>query len=142
VDRNQRKALAEEWLEDARVLLNAKRWSAAYYLSGYVVECALKACLLKHLGESGAIFGDSKHLKRLADCWTHDLEVLVGLAGLDAMFGQARGANAALETNGGVVKDLKETSRYESRPEAEALAMYEAVTHDPDGVYPWIRAHW
>jgi hypothetical protein len=108
-----------------------------------VIECGLKACLLRHLGESDAVFGDEKYVRRLAECWTHDLVKLVGLAGLDADFGTARGANPTLDAYWGVVKDWKETSRYvETRPEAEARAMFEAVSSNPDGVFKWIQSRW
>lgn len=40
-------ALAEARVADARALLNAKRFDAAYYLAGYAIECALKACIAK-----------------------------------------------------------------------------------------------
>jgi hypothetical protein len=73
VDRKHLQNLARTRLKDAKALLGRKRWSGAYYLSGYVVECALKACLLNHLGESDAVFGEQGYLKRLADCWAHDL---------------------------------------------------------------------
>jgi hypothetical protein len=72
-------------------------------------------------------------LKKLAECWTHDLVKLVNLAGLDASFGAARAANVALEAFWGVAKDWKETSRYEIKTEVEARAMYVAVSQNPDG---------
>jgi hypothetical protein len=75
----------------------------------------------------------------LAKCWSHDLVFLHQRAGLEADFGAARGANTTLEADWGVVKDWKETSRYEDRAEPEAIALYEAVTHDPDGVFRWIQ---
>lgn len=79
----------------------------------------------------------------MAKCWTHDLVNLVGLAGLKSDFGMACGANPTLNAHWGVVKDWKETSRYiETRPEAEATAMFEAVSHDPDGVFKWIQSRW
>jgi len=34
-------------LKDAEVLLQKGRNEAAYYLAGYAVECALKACIAK-----------------------------------------------------------------------------------------------
>jgi len=34
-------------LEDARILLHQNRAQAAYYLAGYAVECALKACIAR-----------------------------------------------------------------------------------------------
>jgi hypothetical protein len=142
VDRKRFQNLAKTRLKDARALLGRKRWSGAYYLCGYVIECALKACFLRHLGESGAIFGDQSYLKKVADCWTHDVVKLVNLAGLDADFGAARGANAALEAFWTVTKDWKETSRYEEWTEAQASTLYEAVSHDPDGVLRWLQTRW
>jgi len=50
VNRLQWRQLAERWLEDARSLLDNHRWSAAYYLAGYAVECGLKACVLARVG--------------------------------------------------------------------------------------------
>jgi hypothetical protein len=142
VDRKKLQNLAKVRLKDAEALLGRKRWSGGYYLCGYTIECALKACLLRHLGESGAVFGDPLYLKKLADCWTHDLVKLVNLAGLDTAFGAARGANVALEVFWGVTKDWKETSRYEEKTEAEAKVLYEAVSHNPDGVFRWIQSRW
>jgi HEPN domain-containing protein len=129
-------------LEDAKALLGRKRWSGAYYLCGYAVECGLKACLLRYVGESTAIFGDREYLRKLADCWTHDLVKLVSLAGLDAEFGAARGTNTNLERFWRVTKEWKEPARYEEKTEVEAKALYEAVSHNPDGVFRWIRSHW
>ena len=51
-------------------------------------------------------------------------------------------ANVALRGYWGVVKDWKETSRYEQKAEVGARTLYEAVTSDPDGVLPWIQKHW
>ena len=68
---------------------------------------------------------------------------LVNLAGLDADFGTACQANTALAGFWGVVKDWKETSRYdETRPEAEARTMFEAVSYKPGGVFLWIQTRW
>jgi HEPN domain-containing protein len=142
VDRNQLRVLARIRLEDSRALLGRKRWSGAYYLCGYAVECGLKACLLRHLGESDAVFGDSDYLKQLAKCWTHNLVELVNLAGLDKSFGISRGANSNLDYYWSTTKDWKETSRYVEKTEAEARALYEAVSHHPDGVFRWIQSRW
>lgn len=46
MNRTQWQKLAERWLEDAKALLDAERWPAAYYLAGYAIECGLKACVL------------------------------------------------------------------------------------------------
>lgn len=76
--------LAEDRILDAGCLLAGGRWSAAYYLAGYAVECGLKACILAHIEASGAIFVDRKFSEK---CWTHDFEELLGLADLRQTFG-------------------------------------------------------
>ena len=38
--------MAGERVRDASALLKVRRWSAAYYLAGYAVECGLKACIV------------------------------------------------------------------------------------------------
>lgn len=47
MDRTQLQQLAELRLRDADALLAARQWAAAYYLLGYCIECALKACVAK-----------------------------------------------------------------------------------------------
>jgi HEPN domain-containing protein len=141
VDRKSFQNLAKLRLGDAKALLSRKRWSAAYYLCGYAVECALKACLLRYLGESDAIFGDREYLRKLADCWTHKLTVLVKLAGLEAKFGAAQGKNLRLKEFWGVTAKWDETSRYQERNEAEARELYDAISNDPDGVFQWLKSN-
>lgn len=134
--------LAHARLKDTEALLEKGCWSGAYYFCGYVVECGLKACLLRHIGESSAVFGEKDYIKSLTNCWTHDLVRLVTIAGLDADFGAARGGNATLEFFWGKVKDWSEASRYKDTPEAEARALYEAVSNRPDGVFEWLQTRW
>lgn len=103
-------------------------------------NAGLKACILRYLGESAAVFGDPAYLRRLGHCWTHDLVKLVNLAGLDEEFGIARGANPALDAFWTVTKDWKENARYEEKTEAESRLLYEAVSNNPDGVFRWLRS--
>jgi hypothetical protein len=142
VNRPQLQHLAKMRLEDAAALLQASRWSAAYYLAGYAVECGLKSCVLRHLHDTGVIFADPDYLKDLSKCWTHDFKLLLKLAGLTVTHGTAVGANLSFAAYWTVVKDWSETSRYEERPEADARRLYEAITHNPDGVFVWIQRHW
>ena len=39
--------LANERIAEAKILFDAGKWSGAYYLAGYAVECGLKACIAK-----------------------------------------------------------------------------------------------
>jgi HEPN domain-containing protein len=47
VDRKDLQALSNVRLKEAKALLGAGLWDGAYYLAGYAVECALKACIAK-----------------------------------------------------------------------------------------------
>jgi len=142
VNRAELQQLAEDRLLDAQALLAARRWSGAYYVAGYAVECALKACVLHHVQKTGMIFRDRKYLRSLEDCWTHELDKLVGLAGLTVELGLAIAANPTLGGYWGIAKDWTETSRYQQRTETEARLLHEAIAHDPDEVLRWTRIHW
>jgi HEPN domain-containing protein len=64
-------------IADARVLLRAGRHQGAYYLSGYAVECGLKACIAKQVRRY-----DFPDRKTVADSYTHNLDQLLKVAGL------------------------------------------------------------
>src|SRR6266571_4128490 len=98
--------LAKVRIADAKALLAARRWSAAYYLAGYAVECGLKACILAHAAAAPEIlFEDRRYSEK---CWTHNLIQLVDLAGLKMMFAAARAADPILEAYWDAVKDWSE----------------------------------
>ena len=69
--------LALTRLEEVEVLLNNHQYSGAYYLSGYVIECALKACIAKQTQR-----GEFPDKKKANDCYTHELGKLINVAGL------------------------------------------------------------
>lgn len=131
--------MSNDRIDDATVLLNNGRWSAAYYLLGYAVETGLKACILKFVEESGVIFRDRKFAER---CWTHRIDHLVMQADLEPARGQDVCANPTRGGYWGIVEAWTEASRYEQKTESDARDLYEAVTNDPDGVIQWIRQHW
>jgi HEPN domain len=132
-------AFAESWVADAKALLDAGRWHAAYYLVGYAVECGLKACILAHIDTTGIIFQDKKFAER---CFTHDLETLVKAADLEIIRGLDIAANPALGVNWQIVKDWNVDVRYRELSELEARSLYNAITDSANGVLPWIRARW
>lgn len=65
-------------LKEVEVLLNNRQYSGAYYLSGYVVECALKACIARQTRKF-----DFPDKKTVLDSYTHDLQKLVKIAKLE-----------------------------------------------------------
>jgi hypothetical protein len=141
VNRVEWQGLAQERIGDAKALLDAEKWSGAYYLAGYAVECGLKSCILAHL-EGGIIFDDRKYLKNLVDCWTHNLESLIEFAGLKDKLDQNLDVNGVFAGFWNVAIKWSETSRYVQTSQANAVELFEAVSQEPDGVLQWIRLHW
>ena len=136
VNRKQFQNLAETRRLDAKELLNGKRWSGVYYLSGYAVECALKACVARLYAQH-----DWPEKSFVADCHTHDLLKLVKLAGIEAQRAVDANANPALGQNWLVVQGWSERARYERHGLTKAQKMVAAVG-DPNGVLIWIKARW
>ena len=140
MDRAFWQQLAEERVLDAGILIAASRWSGAYHMAGYAAECGLKACILAFLVNNlDMIFRERRYSEK---CWVHELPSLIELAGLDATLRARIAGNATFAGYWGIAKDWRETSRYELKTQAEAEQLYEAITHDPDGVLAWIRTVW
>jgi hypothetical protein len=128
VNRAELQRLAKERISDAKVLLAARHWSGAYYLAGYGVEDALKACIAKLMKSEE--FPDKKFAEK---CWTHNLTQLLDLAGLGADFDTALKADPDLRKNWDAVKEWKEDSRYARTTKTEAENLYEAITDKKHG---------
>jgi len=129
--------LANERIADAKALLAAKRWAAAYYLAGYAVECALKACIAKLMRSEE--FPDKNFAEK---CWTHNLPQLLGVAGLKAGFDSALRADPGLLENWDFVKDWNEGSRYAHIPKDKAEDLFGAITDKKHGVLAWLKLRW
>ena len=123
---------------DAKALLNAGRFDAAYYIAGYVVECALKACVAKKTREHDF------PVKEVGRYYQHDLEKLLRFA-CEAEFQQEREADTILAGYWLLVTRWNEESRYELRGEqAEKLAedMLLAVSDGEHGVLECLSKYW
>lgn len=124
--------------KEAKHLLDNQQFQGAYYLAGYSVECALKACICKQTKRHD--FPDKQFAQ---DVFTHVLEKLVIYAGLKRELENESRNSQAFEINWSIVKDWKETKRYDlliGRSDAEDL--YSACTSRPNGVLIWIKRHW
>jgi hypothetical protein len=140
VNRADLQKLAADRVADAKALLAAKRWGAAYYLAGYAVECGLKACVLVRLaGAVEVIFEDKRYSEK---CWTHNLVQLVDLAGLRAALDADCAADPDLEANWDIVRDWSEVSRYARTAKVKAEELYDAITDKRQGVLSWIKGRW
>lgn len=122
---------------EAKALLTAGQYCGAYYLMGYAVECALKACFCKQIKKFD--FPD-KNLIR--DAWTHKLDQLLKLTGLAPEFELERTSNENLKLNWIVVSDWSEDSRYEiGITESEAQNLYQACI-GRNGILTWLMKRW
>jgi HEPN domain-containing protein len=136
MNRGEFQSLTVERLEDAASLLKAERYSAAYCLSGYAIECALKACI------AGRTKQDEFPPKDAAKYYVHDLLKLLNIADLDSTFEQERKLDAAFETNWTVVKDWTEEARYQSRGKQKAEEILAAINDPQHGVLQWLKRNW
>jgi len=139
VNRTEFQLLAETRISEAHALLTlgSPMPSGAYYLAGYAVECALKACIAKRVNQYD--YPD----KQLAnDSYTHDIEKLVRVAGLDAERSADIAVTAIFGQNWNIVKDWNEKARYAQHSQLEAQKLYDAITDATNGVLPWIKARW
>jgi hypothetical protein len=140
VNRTDFQRLAHDRIADARALLAAKRWSAAYYLAGYAVECGLKYGILARMtAEPEVIFEEKRYSER---CWTHDLVQLMALAGLKTALASDIATNPDLLARWNVVRDWSEQSRYARTTRARAEELYDAITDRKHGVLSWIKTRW
>lgn len=138
MNRNDFQTLARQRLREARVLLQANQHSGAYYLAGYAVECALKACIA---GKTRRY--DFPDKERVGQSHTHKLDMLLVLADLKTALDVEMDDNAALRLNWGLVRKWSEHARYRTDLEkAEAAELYSAVTGRNGGVLPWIKRRW
>ena len=124
-------------IREAEILLAAGAYSGTYYLAGYAVECALKACFAKSIQRY-----DFPDKDRAGKVFQHKLSVLATLANLDGELSKATQGNLRLSANWSVARGWTEESRYSTWTKNEAEAMVDAISKRKDGVLPWIRRRW
>lgn len=138
MNRAELQQLAKDRIADAKALLAAKRWAGAYYLAGYAVECALKACVIVHLNTTDE-FPERKFSEQ---CWTHDLDRLMTLAGLKAALDADGVLAPELLHNWDIVKEWTESSRYSRTTREDAEDLYNGIADKKQGVLTWIKGRW
>ena len=138
MNRDDLRDLALQRLEDTRVLLEKDRYAAAYYLSGYAVECGLKACIAKHTRQ----FDFPPEPSAINKIYVHDLSVLVKSAGLEQDLKADSEKHKEFDKNWTLVKDWSEKSRYQTRTKVEAYGLFGAISDSKHGVLQWISRHW
>ena len=135
--KNDLQRLAQIRLEDAILLLQNKKASSAYYLAGYAVELALKACAAK-LFQNNTI--PDKNLVNAL--YTHSLENLMATSGLLPELKTAIKNDPVFGANWGIVTKWTESSRYEFWDTMAATTLIQAIINENHGVFPWVKNHW
>lgn len=137
MNRRDLQKISQIRLTEAKVLLDRRLYSGAYYLSGYAVECGLKACLAKQTRKY-----DFPNKKLANDSYTHNLNSLVGVAGLQVSLNLEMNKDPAFSVNWAIVKDWNTESRYDIQTAAAARGLYKAVSDKGHGVMRWLELHW
>lgn len=135
--RKELQTLAQVRIDEALALLAAKHWSGAYYMAGYAVECGLKACITKRVKRY--TFPDKDLAQK---CFTHNLDELARLAGLEDSRKTETAEKTAFGDNWLTVRDWNEKARYQLWTRTAAQGLVTAVSHESDGVLQWVKRHW
>jgi len=129
--------LAHERIEDAEALYAAGRYSAAYYLAGYSIECALKAAICRKLQRHTL---PARSL--LNNVFNHELEKLLIQSDLSTDFTLDGAARPLLAANWATLRDWNESKRYQRNSRLQARDIIRAVHVGPDSMLPWLVARW
>lgn len=138
MNRSDFQRLAELRVQEGEALLSAGLFAGAYYIAGYAVESALKACIAKKVREY-----EFPDLKTVQESHQHNLVKLLAVTDLKSEFGEEMDRDQEFEANWAVVKDWSEQKRYEPNiSEKSARDLVAAITDPKHGVLPWIQTFW
>jgi len=132
------KQLAQCRLEEAEVLLRNRKFSGAYYLAGYSIECALKARLAKQTKR----YDFPPEPTSVGQIYSHDLKQLLSKANLLEVFDREKARDPQFGVNWTIIKDWTAKSRYELQSQRKARAIVKAVSDPQHGVLRCIRRFW
>ena len=125
-------------LDEARALLAAQQFSGAWYIAGYAVELALKACVCKAL--SLMSYPENEVKKAFL---THQVSDLVLLAGLRDQLQRERSARPMFAGNWDVVAGWAPSDRYVmERTQQEVNDLLQAMQDPREGVITWLSQQW
>lgn len=136
MDRKDLRALSRVRLSEARALLKAGLPDGAYYLAGYAVECALKACIARETQRY-----EFPEKKRVNSSHTYDLGELLKVAELSDELQEAPKADPLFRKYWNDVREWSEQSRYDKHSEPSAQALIEAIGDRNHGVMKWVKRY-
>ena len=138
MNRTDLQELAKIRIRESRTLLDRGLYAGAYYLSGYSLECALKACIAKQTREY-----DFPDKKKTNAAYAHDLKKLFELSDFYQEFSREWKSTPKLELNWGIASNWSEQSRYIlTTKQEDAKALYWACASPKYGILNWIKKRW
>ena len=137
MNRRDLQALSRVRLSEAKALVRLGLPDGAYYLAGYAVECALKACIARATQRH-----DFPDRKKVVASHTHDLRELVGLVNLEAPLRQAAREDPLFSKSWDLVQSWSEQARYGRYSTESAHALVEAIGNKNHGVIKWVMLYW
>lgn len=137
VNRKDLQLLARARLAEANTLLDAGLPDGAYYLAGYAVECALKACISR--GTQRHDFPDKKTVDA---SHTHNLKDLIRVAKLEEARLEEVNRDPAFRNHWDTVLQWSEQSRYRRHSADLARTLVAAIGDRSHGVMAWIKRYW
>jgi HEPN domain-containing protein len=138
MNRKNFQMLANLRLREARALFRAKEFSGAYYLVGYAVECALKACIAKRVKK----YDFYPNRKTVEKAYTHNLNELLSVANLEQERTATAQADLGFATNWDFTVRWSEASRYVEWDEADCRELMNAIMDKDHGVMAWLKKRW
>lgn len=124
-------------IKEAILLLQGGYFSGAYYIAGYSVEIGLKGCISRTFDND--VLPDKNFVNNI---YSHDLNALVGLAGLKESLENLKKENDAFNAHWALVSQWRAESRYEIIEDFRAQTLISAIIDSEAGIIPWISQHW
>jgi HEPN domain-containing protein len=119
VNRSDFQHLARIRIKEAKALLDNGCYDGAYYLAGYAVECALKACIAKQTQRH-----DFPNKKQAEESYTHDLTKLIKVAKLENALNDEIALDRTFAKHWITVRDWSEAARYKTVTQESAEKLY------------------
>ncbi len=135
--KNDLEKLAQVRLDDAMYLFRSNRCSSAYYLAGYAIELALKACISKLMQPN--MIPDKAFISAI---YTHKLDSLLSTAGLRPQFDADIKIDPQFAAYWAIVNNWNEESRYQFWDPISAASMIQAISEPTHGVFQWVKKRW
>ena len=136
----QLREISKSRLRTSKILIDHQDYDGAFYMMGYVLECALKSVICKRLNLANYPDKDSSEDKR-SIFRTHKFDILLTLSGIEKDFSLSTLVPARRSENWSIATKWRPETRYEpigSHNQIEVVRVYEALTENPEGILNWI----